>query len=63
MAENDVNQYLRDNVGDALSQAYTAMALAQPTDAIEFLGTFLKQYGVAQAFKDERKREEAERDE
>ena len=63
MSEGDVNEYLRANVGDALSQAYTALALSQPADAIDFLGTFLKQYGLAERMKEERKKEEEDRDE
>lgn len=42
---------------------YQALALAQPADAIDFLGTFLKQYSLAERMKEERKKEEEDRDE
>ncbi|CAD7930867.1 unnamed protein product [Amoebophrya sp. A25] len=49
--------FLQENVGEALTEAFTALSLAQPADAVDFLSTFLLQYGVSAGKKASRDKE------
>lgn len=37
-------QYLKDNVGPVLTEALVQLAIDQPEDAVDFVGTFLLRY-------------------
>ena len=38
------SEYLKETVGAALSEGLTAVALAQPSDTVEYLGQYLLKY-------------------
>lgn len=44
MADLNTATYLKNNVGPALTKAMAALAVAQPNDAVDFLGKWLQRY-------------------
>ena len=62
LAASKSHSYLQENVGKALSDAFSALALAQPADGVDFLATYLKQYTMTEKLQKQREDAAKERE-
>lgn len=60
MADLSTATYLKENVGPALTKAMAALAVAQPNDAVDFLGKWLLRYAETEEARIETAKQEAE---
>lgn len=58
MVDYATAEYLRNNVGGVLAKAMAEMAVAQPSDGVDFLAQWLKQYALQEEAKALREEEE-----
>lgn len=54
-------QYLNDNVGKVLAKAMAEMAVAQPTDGVDFLARWLKKYAEQEEYRVWQEKEDQQR--
>mmetsp|Transcript_33958 Transcript_33958/g.60005 ORF Transcript_33958/g.60005 Transcript_33958/m.60005 type:complete len:598 (-) Transcript_33958:125-1918(-) len=58
MVDHATAKYLNDNIGGVLAKALAEMAVAQPTDGVDFLSTWLRTYAEQEDVKAWREKEE-----